>query len=196
MRKRGYRTFRPSLSERSKLLEFHKELYSRKTVEMATKSPVKKSNQIMITGKDGTQLPLPTVKSYAETDYFQDNGTLFPQLAEAIFSRESEAFDDEGRPNITGKNLVIVDVVHMTKGEFGPYFAMHVLVDDMGEFSVLTRGQVVNETIAGLTGISLETGKRIAPSELPVAIRVVYERGKGEYQGYFTVLPPAESLDD
>lgn len=126
------------------------------------------------------------MKDFGDTRYFQDNtGEVYPQLEQACFAQTGEAFDSDGRPNLIGKNLIIREAVHMTKGPYGPYFNLHVIVDGMGEFSVLTRGEVVAEAIEAVSGIELGSGRKVGEGELPVAMRVLFAEGDGDYGGYY-----------
>lgn len=205
--RRKYRAIRPSRRERSRIWEFQKTLYSKdqNTLPPKTKKPARRPKPgVVYTDKEGNAktLALSGVTSYDETDWFSEAGTLFPQIPEdrqATFGKQANAYDEDGRPSLTARNLIIVDVHHMTKGQYGPWYLMHVVAegDDefAGEWTIPTRGQVVNEAIEALSGVSLETGKRIAPGELPVALRIEFAAGEGEFEGYFYPTAPVKQAE-
>lgn len=200
MLRRKYRVIRPSKSERSKLTQFYNELYSNKDIKVPTKTklPAKKAKDESVmtyTDKEGNVQTLPDVKSYEDTQYFTENDKLFPQLEQATFAQTNElVYDEDGRPNLCGRNIIVREVIQMTKGDFGPYYTMHVIADGLGEFSVLTRGTVVNDAIEQLSGVSLETGKRFGPGELPVLLHVEYLPGAGSFEGYYTLVQPRQTV--
>lgn len=204
---RKYRTVRPSKPKRLELTKFYDKLYKKDDLEVPTKTkvPAKKAPAgLVYTDKDGKEktVAVGRIKSYDETNWFSEVGTLFPQIPEdrqATFGRTAGSFDEDGRPSLTARNLVILDVHHMSKGPYGNWFLMHVVADGedelSGEWTVPTRGQAVNEAIEALSGVSLETGKRIAPGELPVALRVEFATGEGEYEGYYYPTAPIAAAD-
>lgn len=211
--RRGYRAFRPSKRKRAELLTFYEQVFSNKESGALprAKTPAKQAESgIAFTNKQGETQTINQVVDYADTDYFKDTSELFPQLEQAVFLREDvkdTAFDDEGRPNLTGRRLIVREAIHMTKGQYGPYFALHVLVDGLlsennpnGEFSVLTKGDNVNEDMSNLAGIELETGRvynREAPLQRDqgVALRILFAKGAGAYEGYFYSAPVASAVE-
>lgn len=209
--RRGYRTIRPSKAKRSQLTDFYKEIFTNRDKELPAKTKntvVTKPTGLVYTDKSGKEITLnpKNVKSYGDTDWFSESGTLFPQLGEdrrAMFGKQPGIFGEDGYPSLTSRNIIVLDVVQMTKGDYGPWYLMHVLSEGdpekdgfAGEFTIPTRGGVVNETIEALSGIALATGKRIAPGELPVALRVEFAAGEGDYEGYYYTRAPLDALEE
>lgn len=193
MRKRGYKTKRPSRKQRTELWNFYKEIYTVANKKTPANQAAK-SEQITFTDKDGNEQVLGAVTAYEDTDWYADNATLYPQLDEACLANDDAQFDAEGRPNLLNTNLIVVDATHMTKGEYGPWYLLHVIAEGKGEFSLPTRGQVFNELIEGVSGLELATGRRVNPSELPIAVRIEFVQD-GDFNGYYVPKQPIKSAD-
>lgn len=123
-----------------------------------------------------------------QTPEFAEAATLWPDLPQ------------RAQREILDQNIVIAEVVRLTKGDFGPYYAVHAIDAEGGEFTFLSSGQVVNGWIERLSGISLDTGKRIVEPNgkvidgaLPVLCQITEVEG-GEFGRYFNLVPPVKQV--
>lgn len=135
-------------------------------------------------------LDLSKVKNLGDTAYAESQG-LFPNARETFIpGRDNLAmkFDEYGRESILAVPHVVTEVTHMTKGEFGPYFMVHGFSPELGELKYLSKGQIINEALASMSGIDLATGKRVSMGELPVWCAIEFVRG-GKNGGYFVISP-------
>ena len=195
--KRRYRKERLSLDKRNELLRFNHALYG-DYVKMPAKA---KTNSVAVTpvpfsyvDANGIEqnLDLLKVKNLGETAYAESQ-KLFPNATQCYIGQEGVEFDDEGRQNVIGQNLVILAARRMTIGDYGPWFLLQCAHPEKGEISIPAPGNIANEAIAAMSGIDLKTGERIGPSELPVWARFEFVKG-GSYNGYFVIMPAIQEL--
>lgn len=188
-----YRKVRVSLRERESLSRMYSALYGERNIptikdhdEMAKNSDVAvNSTNPMVgwTDRAGNDR-VEKVTNFQDTREYVENATLWPDLYQ---------FDQD---DILGRNIVILEAVRLTKGDYGPYFACHIQVETpingVYEGSWLCGGEVVNEWVSKLTGIEVATGRKVEgkASALPVRCRVVEVSG-GDYK-YFNLVPPVE----
>lgn len=136
------------------------------------------------------------VKNLGDTEWAESR-KLFPDATECCTLKSGEAFDAQGRPNILGQNFIMVDARRTTMGEYGPSILVRGLHPEHGEISVFAPGSdACRDSVAQLAGIDLATGKKVAEHQFPFWARFVYNSGKGEFNGYFELLPAAEQLDE
>jgi hypothetical protein len=174
----------------------------------ASVTDVVKSAEFSYTDENGLvqTLDLNKVKNLGDTEYAESK-KLFPNATQCFIGKDGTRFDDEGRENVINQNLVIVQAVRMTKGDFGPWFLLRCGHPTKGEISIPAPGKVSNEAIESMSGIALKdkidpiTKKLIAKagevfkaSELPVWSRFEYVANAGDYNGYFVIYPALKEL--
>lgn len=188
-----YRKERVSLRERESLSRMYSALYSKRNIpmikdrdEMAKQSNVAvNSTNPMVgwTDRAGNDR-VEKVTNFQDTREYVENATLWPDLHQ---------FEQD---DILGRNIILLEAVRLTKGQYGPYFACHIQletpINGVHQGSWLCGGEVVNEWVSKLTGIEVATGRKIEgkTSSLPVRFRVIEVSG-GDYT-YFNVVPPVE----
>lgn len=170
------------------------------------KTPAKKAGAIEWHDRDGNvqYLDPPDVQRYQDTEAYQSNG-LYPGVTQAVFLRQGGIYDENGKPSLTGVNLILLDVTHMKKSQFGPWYLMHVIAEDngepgfSGEFTVPAKGETVADALQRLSGIELATGREFnSNADLkkgPVACRIVFDAGAGDFEGYYTLVGHAEPVE-
>lgn len=132
------------------------------------------------------------VKNLGDTAYAESQ-KLFPNATQCYVGQEGIEFDSEGRPNVIGHNLVILQARRMTMGDYGPWFLLQCAHPELGEISVPAPGTIANEAVAAMSGIDINTGKQTGASELPVWARFEFVKG-GNYNGYFVIMPAIQEL--
>lgn len=182
-----YKSNKLSAWKRVKLLDMYSEMYSNERFEpMAAKTSVPAQRVkasaplVSYTTRVGDAVERPVTK-LDQTDVYSSESVLWPNLPQ----RDQREILDE--------NIVIVEVARLTKGPFGPYFCVHAVDSEGGEFTFLSGGEVVNSWIAKLSGINLETGFRQNDGVLPVACRIT--EVEGDNYTYFNLIPPMEQVE-
>lgn len=198
---RRWQKTRLSKGKRDELLRFNQLLYGR-TDNMPAKA--KSNSQVATTespfsyvDENGiTQILDPTkVKNLGDTEWAESR-KLFPNATPCCVLKTGEAFNADGYPNILGQNFIMVEVKRTTMGDYGPSILVRGLHPTLGEISAFAPGSsACRDSVAQLAGIDLETGKQVAPHQFPFWARFVYNKGMGNYEGYFELLPAAESAD-
>lgn len=198
---RRWQKTRLSKGKRDELLRFNQAMFENRE-KMATKNKPVEAVEVPATtaapfkyvdanGLEQT-IDLLKVKNLGDTAYAESQ-KLFPNATQCYIGQEGIQFDDEGRENVIGQNLVILEARHLTKGDYGPWFLLRCAHPTLGEISIPAPGTIANEAVASLSGISLETGKQTGPSELPVWARFEFVNG-GKYNGYFVIMPALQEL--
>lgn len=144
-------------------------------------------------------LDLSKVKNLGDTAYAESQG-LFPNAKECFIPGKDDIlatngdisrlpqFDSLGRESVLAVPHVVTEVTHMTKGDYGPYFMVHGYSPELGEIKYLSKGEIINEALASMSGIDLATGNRVSMGELPVWCAIEFVRG-GKNGGYFVISP-------
>lgn len=186
---------RLSKKERSELLQFNYALYGVKELPAKSNVPAKETPTFSYVDSHGVEqnLDLTKVKNLGDTQWAEAQ-KLFPNATQCYIGQEGIPFDEEGRPNVINQNLVILEARRMTKGDYGPWFFLRCAHPELGEISTPAPGQIANEAVAGMSGVSLESGETVKASELPVWARFEFVKG-GKYGGYFVIYPALEQAD-
>lgn len=214
-RNRKWRKERLSRGKRDELLRFNFELYGVK--ELATKA--KTNSNLPAFSKPETApfkyvdtngfeqtLDLAKVGNLGETKYAESK-RLFPNARPCMIDKSGIGYDAEGRENVLGQNLVIVNARRMTKGEYGPWFLLQCSLPSGEEISIPAPGQISNAAIQSLSGIALndikdkdgkvihKAGEVFGPSELPRWARFEFVKDAGQFKnGYFVIMPALPGL--
>lgn len=167
---------------------------------VATKARSNNANLVKFVDREGRpQVIDPAkVKNLGDTAYAASQ-TLFPDSERAFLGKPDKvtgvipAFNAEGYPNILNENIILVDAVRMTKGDYGPWFLTRAQHPKLGDISFPASGEVLNKAISQLSGISLTTGDQVKASEFPVWARIEW-MDEGKYDGYFALTPALTEL--
>lgn len=145
------------------------------------------------------------VKNFGDSDYAETQ-KLFPNATPCFVKNTEAKYDAEGRTNVIGENLIIVDAIRMNSGEFGPGFMLQAIHQELGEVKLFAPGRT-SEAIEFMCGIALEdkydenkklvakAGERFRASELTsgMACRFIYVSG-GKYDGYYDIASAVQEL--
>jgi hypothetical protein len=172
-----------------------------------TKAPAKQEQSFTYIDQNGVEQSIDAsqVQNFGDSEYAETQ-QLWPSATPAFVKNTPEKFDGEGRVNVIGENLIVVEAIRMNTGEYGPGFRLHAIHQEHGEVKLFAPGQIANEAIEFMCGIALEdrhdeknnlvakAGERFRASELPKAMRFVWTKG-GKYGGYFEPTNAVQELD-
>ena len=197
---RRWQQERLSKRKRGELLRFNLALYGNSGDK---KMPAKKSEVATMDvpfkfldahGIEQT-LDLAKVKNLGDTAYAESQ-KLFPNATQCMIGKDGVRFDEDGRENVLGQNIVILEARRLEVGDFGPWFLLRCAHPTLGEISVPAPGRIANEAVAQMSGIDLKTGEQTGPSEFPVWCRFEFVPDKGKFNGYFVIFPAIQELTE